>query len=244
MKTKIILACSVITLMACDTLTDTLETANDVLGGGETGGGLTEAQVVDGLKEALNVGTNNSSAAASKEDGFWKNDRLRIPFPQDAIKVKDAAEDLGLSSQIEKFELTLNRAAEEACKEAAPIFINAITNMTIADGWNILQGDSNAATTYLKDNTSAGLYTAFKPKVATAIETVKLTSYWEPIITKYNNVMALTGGEQLNPDLEDYVTNKAIDGLFLLIADEEEKIRKDPVARVTDLLKEVFGSLD
>lgn len=234
------------TLVACDTLTDTLNTANDVLGTTNSGDGvsLTNEEVIQGLKEALTVGTNNSSGDASKEDGFWKNDRLRLPFPPDAIKVKEKAEDLGLTSQVEKFELTLNRAAEEACKTAGPIFIDAITGMSIADGWNILNGDTNAATTYLKNNTSSALYTAFKPKVETAVETVELTKYWEPIMTKYNQVMTLTNGDKVNPDLNDYITNKAIDGLFLLIADEEAKIRKDPLARVTDILDKVFSTLD
>lgn len=244
MRRKLVLGFVVVSLIACDTLTDTLETANDVLGGGETSAGLTDAEVVEGLKEALNVGTNNSSSLASAVDGFWKNDRIKLPFPPDAIAVKEKAEELGLEGQVEKFELTLNRAAEEACKEAAPIFLNAIKNMSIADGWNILKGDSNAATVYLKNNTSTELYTAFKPKVATAIQTVELTKYWEPVISKYNQLMKLTGGTELNPDLEDYVTIRAIDGLFVLIADEETKIRQDPLARVSDILQKVFGTLD
>jgi hypothetical protein len=167
-----------------------------------------------------------------------------LPFPEDAIKVKEKALELGLSAQVEKFEATLNRAAEEAAKEAAPIFVNAIKNMTVEDGFNILRGGNHAATNFLKDKTSSQLVSAFQPKVKTAIEKVELTKYWEPLAKAYNTATFLTGGEKVNPDLENYVTAKAMDGLFLMVSKEEEKIRLDPVARVSDLLKKVFGSLD
>lgn len=225
---------------------DVMDSANTILGGTTNGQqpGLSNEEVIKGLKEALSVGTNNSSAATSKEDGFFKNERIFLPFPPDAIKVKEKVESLGMKSQVDKFVLTLNRAAEESTKEAAPIFLKAITGMSIGDGFNILKGADNAATKYLEDKTSTELYNAFKPKVQAAISKVELTKHWEPIINKYNAVTKLTGGEQINPDLEDYVTKRAIAGLFTLIADEELKIRKDPVARVNDILKKVFSSLD
>jgi hypothetical protein len=149
-----------------------------------------------------------------------------------------------MKGQVDKFVETMNRGAEESAKEAAPIFLNAITTMSIADGFNILNGTDSAATTYLRDKTSDALYSAFKPKVQNALKTVKLTEYWNPIITKYNTVTAMAGGEKVNPDLDDYVTKGAMKGLFRLISDEEKKIRKDPMARVSDILKTVFGSLD
>jgi hypothetical protein len=229
--------------VSCDVLS---ETANSVLGG--TGGtapaALTNDEVITGLKEALKVGTNNGAGLASKVDGFWKNDRLRLPFPPDAQKVKDKCLQLGIKKEVDEFELTLNRAAEEACKEAAPIFVNAITSMSIADGFNILNGGDGAATKYLKEKTTEQLKTAFQPKVKAAIDKVQLTKYWEPLANTYNKATALTGGEKVNPDLEKYITGKAIDGLFTLINDEENKIRKDPMARVSDILVKVFGSLD
>jgi len=166
---------------------------------------LTNAEVISGLKEALNVGIKNSVNLTSVTDGFFKNSSIKLPFPQDAIKVREKAIELGMANQVEKFELTLNRAAEEATKEALPIFADAITNMSISDGFSILNGGNGAATKYLKDNTTAKLTAAFAPKVDAAISKVKLTEYWNPIITKYNAVVGLTGGQKLNPDLNKYV---------------------------------------
>jgi hypothetical protein len=204
---------------------------------------LSNGEVVSGLKEALQIGIKNSVNLTSVTDGFFKNSAIKLPFPEDAIKVKQKAIDLGMGSQVEKFELTLNRAAEDATKAALPIFADAITNMTIQDGFKILNGGDGAATKYLRDNTTAKLTAAFAPKVAESINKVKLTEYWNPIITKYNSVMAITGGQKMNPDLNAYVTERAITGLFKLVEQEENKIRKDPMARVTDILVKVFGSI-
>ena len=148
-----------------------------------------------------------------------------------------------MQGQVDKFETTLNRAAEEAVKEALPIFKDAILNMSIQDGFAILKGGEGAATRFLKDNTSDKLIAAFSPKVKEATSKVQLTSYWNPIITKYNAVTALTGGEKINPDLDAYVTQLAIKGLFVIVEKEENKIRKNPGARVTNLLQKVFGSI-
>lgn len=234
---------SLFVLNSCDVLEEvasTVVTTTDTT----TQPALTNAEVISGLKEALNVGIKNSVDLTSVTDGFLGNAAIRLPFPEDAIKVKEKALDWGLDGQVEKFELTLNRAAEEATKEALPIFKDAILSMSIQDGFSILNGGDGAATTYLKDKTTAKLIEAFAPKVEAAISTVKLTEYWNPIITKYNTAMSFTGGEQLNPDLNQYVTERAISGLFYMVEKEENKIRKDPVARVTDILKKVFGSLD
>jgi hypothetical protein len=248
MKRKLIIPIALLlaTTVSCDELSQTVATANDVLNGGnsEEGNKLTNDEVIKGLKEALTVGTKTSSATASKEDGYFKNTRLFIPFPEEAIKVKEKVEDLGLKSQVDKFVLTMNRAAEESAKEAVPIFVDAVTSMSIADGFNILKGADNAATVYLKDKTTTQLTQKFSPIVQKAIDKVGVTKQWNPIITKYNGIMKLTGGDQLNPDLNAYITERAIKGLFVLIEDEEKKIRKDPIARVSDILKKVFGSLD
>lgn len=196
-------------------------------------------EIVRGLKEALTIGTKNAASIASKVNGFYKNPKIKIPFPPDAQKVKTVVEGLGLKSQVEKFVETLNRAAEEAAKEAAPIFIDAIKQMTIEDGYQILKGPDDSATRYLKRKTSAPLNAKFRPVVKKAIQKVEVTKYWNPIISRYNSVPLMT---KVNPDLDAYVTEKALSGLFALIAGEEKKIRKNPAARVTNLLREVFGS--
>jgi hypothetical protein len=204
---------------------------------------LTNDEVIKGLKEALTVGIKNSVDSSSVLDGFLKNPAIRLPFPPDAIKVKEKAINLGMQGQVDKFETTLNRAAEEAVKEALPIFKNAIINMSIQDGFAILKGGNGAATKFLKDKTSDSLAVAFLPKVKNATSKVQLTSYWNPIITKYNAAVTLSGGEKINPDIDAYVTQLAIQGLFKLVEKEENKIRKDPGARVTDILMKVFSSI-
>lgn len=204
---------------------------------------LSNDEVIKGLKEALTVGIQNSVNVTGVTDGFLKNGEIRLPFPPDALKVKEKALSLGMQGQVDKFETTLNRAAEEAVKEALPIFKDAILNMSIQDGFGILKGGDGAATRFLKEKTTAGLTSAFLPKVKNATSKVQLTSYWNPIITKYNTVTALTGGEKINPDLDAYVTQLAIEGLFKMVEKEENKIRKDPGARVTDLLRKVFSSI-
>ncbi|MES2394475.1 MAG: DUF4197 domain-containing protein [Bacteroidota bacterium] len=207
------------------------------------GGGtkpLSNDEVIKGLKDALTVGTNNSTGIASKVDGYYKNPKMFIPFPPEAKQVKDKMDALGMGAQTDKFVMTLNRAAEEAAKNAAPVFINAVKGMSIGDGFGILKGADNAATQYLKDKTTAELKQKFTPIVKAAIDKVEVTKYWNPIITKYNKIPMV---QKQNPDLTAYVTEKAMAGLFLLLAEEELKIRKDPMARVNDILKRVFGSL-
>ncbi|MFH1319217.1 MAG: DUF4197 domain-containing protein [Bacteroidota bacterium] len=231
------IALSMISYMVCSQITfkKLKDEANKVVNKDKS---LTNQEVINGLKEALSIGTNNSSSKASKADGFFKNPEIKIPFPPEAVKMEIKLRQLGMGSQVDKFILTLNRAAEEASKEAASIFINAIKGMTISDGIGVLKGADNAATQYLKDKTSTDLKVKFKPVVNRAIQKVEVTKYWNPLITKYNKIPFV---EKLNPDIEEYATQKALDGLFTLIAQEELKIRKDPLARVTDLLKRVFG---
>ena len=204
---------------------------------------LTNDEVISGLKEALNFGIKNAVDLSSVTDGFLKNDMIRLPFPPDAIKVREKALNLGLSKQVATFEETMNRAAEEATKKALPIFIDAIKNMSVSDGFSILKGGDGAATKFLKNQTSNQLLTAFAPVVKEATTKVQLTAYWNPLITKYNTAMTFSGGQKLDPDLDAYITQKAIDGLFYLVETEENKIRKDPLARVSDILVKVFGSL-
>ncbi|MFT5601006.1 MAG: hypothetical protein ACI9N1_001244 [Flavobacteriales bacterium] len=245
MKKSIIGICiaSTIALVSCDILTSV---AGEVLTGDGTTGvpALTNTEVISGLKEALTVGIKNGAGNASKEDGFLKNDLIKLPFPQDAIAVKEKALQLGLDGQVAKFEEVLNRAAESASKEAAPIFINAIKGMSIGDGFTILKGADNAATDYLRQKTTTELTSAFAPKVEEAIKSVNLTKYWEPLTKAYNTANILGNKPDINTDLNAFVTERAIKGLFTLVESEELKIRKDPVARVSDILSKVFGSLD
>lgn len=215
------------------------ETVNETL---EASQGLSSSEVAAGLKEALVVGTNNAVDFAGKENKFLSTPRLRIPFPEEAEKVKETAENLGLGSQVNKFEENLNHAAERAVAEATPIFVNAITSMTINDAFAILRGDENAATDYLRRTTESSLEKSFRPEVSKAINEVDLTKYWQPLASAYNTASVFTGADEVNPDLEAYVTEKAMDGLFLLISEEEEKIRENPAARVTELLEKVFSA--
>ncbi|MDP4954124.1 MAG: DUF4197 domain-containing protein, partial [Flavobacteriales bacterium] len=205
---------------------------------------LSQAEVSQGLKEALIQGVRQSVSLASVEDGFYGNQALFIPFPEEASKVKETALKFGLETQVANFERTLNRAAEEASKSATTIFVDAVKNMSIEDAFAILQGGETAASDFLMQKTRTQLETAFAPKVQEAIEKVELTKYWEPLISKYNIATQFTGGEPVNEDLEAYVTDRAIDGLFVHIKQEEQKIRSNPAARVTELLKRVFGSVD
>ena len=213
-----------------------------ILNDAGTSTALSNEEVVAGLKEALRTGAERSVAKASATDGFLGDARIRIPFPPEAIKVKNTLTDLGMRQPVEDFERTLNRAAEQAAKEAVPVFVEAITSMTIQDGFNLLRGGENAATNFLRDRTSASLRARFEPVVAQATREVALTSYWQPLASAYNTATLFTGGTAVDPDLNAYVTTKAMDGLFLLLAEEERKIRVDPLARTTELLRKVFAA--
>ena len=240
---KLLVCLFIISLFSCSIIEDASITILSPTNNSSSKIDLTNEEVISGLKEALNVGIKNAVNLSSVTDGFLKNDVIRLPFPPDAIKVREKAINFGLSKQVTTFEETLNRAAEEATKKALPIFIDAIKNMSVSDGFSILKGGDGAATKFLKSQTSNQLVIAFSPVVKEATTKVQLTSYWNPIITRYNSAMTLSGGQKLDPDLDAYITQKAIDGLFYLVEIEENKIRKDPLARVSDILVKVFGSL-
>ena len=240
---KLLVCLFIISLFSCSIIEDASTTILNSTNNSHSKIDLTNDEVISGLKEALNVGIKNAVNLSSVTDGFLKNDVIRLPFPPDAIKVREKAINFGLSKQVTTFEETLNRAAEEATKKALPIFVNAIKNMSVSDGFSILKGGDGAATKFLKSQTSNQLVIAFAPVVKEATTKVQLTAYWNPIITRYNSAMTLSGGQKLDPDLDAYITQKAIDGLFYLVETEENKIRKDPLARVSDILVKVFGSL-
>jgi hypothetical protein len=227
----------VLTLSACTTaqINQTIGEVNKALGSEQP---LTTAEVGEGLKEALVNGISKGSDQVSQLDGYFKNPEIKIPFPPDVQKVEKTLRDIGLGSEVDKFIMTLNRGAEDAAKEAKPIFISAIKSMTIQDAWAILKGEDNAATEYLKKTTSAQLKEKFKPVIQASLNKVNATKYYSELVTRYNRIPLV---EKVNPNLDDYATDKAIQGLFVMIAKEEKSIRKDPVARTTELLKKVFG---
>jgi len=200
---------------------------------------LTTAEVAEGLKEALIKGISTGSDLASQVDGYFKNPEIKIPFPPEVKKVEDKLRQIGLGNEVDKFVMTLNRGAEDAAKEAKPIFITAIKAMTIQDAWGILKGEQDAATQYLKRTTTPQLKEKFKPVIQNSLNKVSATKYYGDIVNTYNKIPFT---DDVNPNLDDYATDKAIEGLFTLIAREEKNIRQDPVARTTELLKKVFGA--
>lgn len=229
----------VILLMGCTSaqINQTLGEVNKTLGNESKP--LTTAEVAEGLKEALIKGISNGSDLVSQVDGYFKNPEIKIPFPPDVKKVEDKLRQVGLGSEVDKFIVTLNRGAEDAAKEAKPIFISAIRSMTIEDAWGILKGQDDAATQYLKRTTSSQLKEKFKPVIQNSLEKVNATKYYGDIVNRYNQLPLV---QKVNPDLDDYATDRAIEGLFLMISKEEKNIRQNPVARTTELLKRVFGA--
>lgn len=194
-----------------------------------------------GLKEALQKGITEQVTKLTAVDGFYKNEAVKILFPSELQKVDKTLRSMGLSSLADEGVKVLNRAAEDAVKEATPIFVSAITNMKITDAKNILLGNESAATTYLQGATSTVLYSKFNPVVKTSLSNVGADKIWEGIIKKYNAIPLVT---KVNPDLNDYVTNKAMEGVFKMISVEEKKIRTDVSARTSSLLKKVFALQD
>ncbi|GAB3825280.1 DUF4197 domain-containing protein [Hymenobacter jeollabukensis] len=204
-----------------------------------TGGSVTQQEAAMGLKEALTQGISKGADQASKQDGFYLNSLIRIPFPPDAQRVATTLRSIGLGSEVDKFELALNRGAEQAAIKAKPIFISAIKSLSFSDVWNILTGQKDAATQYLKRTTTTQLVTAFSPIMQQALDQTSATKYYTGLVTRYNQIPLV---KKANPNLNEYATGKAVDGLFTLIAQEEANIRENPVARTTELLKKVFGS--
>jgi len=202
-----------------------------------SGQNLSSEEIANGLKEALTVGANNASHQLSQVDGFFKDAAIKILMPPEAQKVEKKLRALGMGKLVDDAILSMNRAAEDASKNAAAIFVNAIKQMTIQDAVGILKGGDFAATNYLKQKTTASLTESFRPVIEASLKKVDATKYWNLVFSTYNKFSI----EKVNPDLPAYVTEKALSGIFLQVGLEEQKIRKDPVARTTDLLKKVFG---
>lgn len=228
----------IISIIFLSTIFFGCDVAQQVLNQNGTPGGLSNADIVSGLKEALTISTQNSANKLSAVDGFFKDAAVKILMPPEAQKVESTLRNVGLGSVVDKAILSMNRGAEEAAKSATPIFVNAIKQMTITDALGILRGGDTAATHYFKVKTTDQLVTAFRPAIDNALQKVDATKYWGDVFTVYNKFSA----KPVKTDLGAYVTGKAIDGIFYEVAQEEQKIRQDPAARVTDLLKKVFGS--
>lgn len=205
---------------------------------GGLGSGLGDSETVAGLREALTIGTQNTVQTLSKQNAYYQNDPIKIPFPPDARQVETTLRSIGFGSLVDQVVLSLNRAAEDAAIKAKPIFLNAILNLTFQDAYKILHGQRDEATQFLKANTHAQLMTAFRPDIQTSLDKVQATRYWGQAMDTYNQVPFV---EKIDPDLTAFVTRRALDGVFYWLAKEEEQIRTNPSARVTDLLRRVFG---
>lgn len=210
--------------------------ANDSGLGGEVP--LTEQEVVQGLKEALKVGAERAADTASEDGGFLESERRFINFPPEAASVENTLRDLGFDGLVDDFIQTLNRAAEQAAAEAAPVFRSAVQEMTIRDAFEILRGEDDAATEYLRRTTSEELRSRFRPVISQALESTLATQYWDDVVGRYNRIPFM---EPVETDLTNYTTDRALEGLYQLLEEEEKAIREEPVKRTTDILQRVFG---
>lgn len=218
--------------------------SSDILGSikktisGGNGSSLSSDDIVAGLKQALSLGAQKSADRLSVVNGFLNDKAVEILMPPQAQKVEKTLRNMGMGKLVDDAITSMNHAAEDASKSAAPIFLNAIKNMTVTDGVNILKGSDTAATAYLRKSATPQLTKSYTPVVDSALQKTDATKYWKDVFDTYNKIPLVS---KVNPDLSSYVTQKAIDGIFYYIAQEEIKIRKDPAAQVTDLLKKVFG---
>ena len=239
MKKVVVLALALIWIPVQESaagLNDYLQSIQKATGGESSG--LSNSTIVDGLKQALQVGTGDAVSTVSKVNGYYKNPDIKILLPQNVRKVESLLRGVGYGDTIDAFEESMNRAAEKAAPQAKEYFVDAIKEMTFDDARKILNGGDNAATLYFEEKTRGKLFTAFEPIVHDKMAEVGVTRYYQDLNSRVKNI-PFAG--DLNFDLDKYVTNKSLDGLFTMVAQEEAKIRKDPAARVTDLLKKVFG---
>ena len=209
-----------------------------VISGNKSTAVLSNEEIINGLKEALTIGTQNSSRSLSSLNGFFGNEAIKIVMPPETNKMVSTLRKMGMGAQVDKAILSMNRAAEDASANVGSVFMDAVKKITIADGFRILKGSDTAATNYLKNNTQIELTEKIRPIIETSLKKVDATKYWKDIFTNYNKYLH----QNINTDLSAYVTEKAMNGLYYSIAEEEKKIRKNPAAQVTDILKKVFGN--
>lgn len=240
MRNTLVLTAVVLLLAGCANLPPELQGVLDQAAGvgAANGSALGEADIAAGLKEALATGTQRAIARIGVTDGFWKNAALRIPLPENLQKAEKTLRMLGQGDRIDEFHLSLNRAAEKAVPEAASIFGNAIRGMTLADAREILNGPANAATEYFRGKTTAALTGRFKPIVTQATDSVGATRKYKDLAGKVGRYVPNFESQ----DIDAYVTDRALSGLFQTLGEEEQRIRQDPAARTSELLKRVFGS--
>lgn len=231
--------CLVLITLSCAGQEDFLKTVQTVLD--STGGELTQEKIGNGLKEALRIGAGNAVEKVSVLNGYFGNPEIKIPLPDKVSEVESLLRTVGFGSQVDAFTESMNRAAEKAAPAARNLFWDTVKGMTFDDAKKILKGRDNEATLYLKDKTGVKLLETFKPMVHQAMGSVGVTRQYQEIETKVKNIPVV--GTNLGLDIDQYVSEKALDGLFLMLEKEEQKIRTDPAARVTELLKEVFGSI-
>ena len=213
----------------------------DLIKKGSTGSTVTEADAAQGIREALSQGVSRGISFLNKTDGFFGSEVYKMFLPPDAQKIESTLRKAGMGSQVDKAILQINRAAEDAVGYAKPIFVDAIREMTVTDAINIIKGPKDGATNYFRSKTKEKLITAFTPSVKSSLEKMNATKYYGDLVNTYNNFP--TTFKKLNPDLTSYVVGKAVDALFDQIAKEELNIRENPVARTSEILKKVFGSV-
>ncbi|HEV3411382.1 MAG TPA: DUF4197 domain-containing protein [Puia sp.] len=206
----------------------------------QLGKGLSSDDIVSGLKDALSKGTQKSTDKLSAVDGFFKDAAVKILLPPEAAKMEKALRSAGFGPQVDKAIMDINRAAEDAAKSAAPIFLNAIKGMSVSDGIGILQGPDTAATSYLRRSTTVQLTAAFLPVIKNSLDKVGATNSWKTVVDAYNKIPFHS---KVNADLPAYTTQRALDGVFYYVAVEEKSIRANPMGQADDLLKKVFGGL-
>jgi hypothetical protein len=242
MRSPLILTVLLATLFgfqACDTLQQAGIGGIPGTGASTSSSGTpTQTEISSGIKQALQIGLENGVKQVSAVDGYFKNPLIKILFPPEAVKVENTLRSIGLGNLCDKVELSLNRAAEDAAKQAGPIFLSALKQMTLRDASQILLGADTSATAYFKRSTTAELTQKFSPVIAKSLNQVGATRYWSDVMTRYNQIPLV---KPINPDLTAYVTQKAIDGLFVTVAQKEIQIRQQLQARTTPLLKKVFG---
>jgi len=230
MMKKLFLICAVFATVSCAELQ---QVVNQLPQGGDIG----TVDIAGGLRQALDFGIDKQVAKLTQKDGFYKNQLVKILLPQELQKVDRTLRDIGLGSLADEGLKVLNRAAEDAVKEATPIFVDAVKGITFNDAKNILLGNDLAATSYLQGRTNQALYSKFNPVIQNSFSKVGADQIWENIITRYNSVPFVN---KVNPDLTDYVTNQALKGVYTMIGVEEKKIRNNISSRTTNLLRQVF----
>ena len=236
MKTFFTLFIIAVTLGSCETLQQVATAAG---AGTIPGAGISNTEAAAGIKEALGQGITKSVLQLNTADGFFRNELYKVLLPPEARKIENTLRDLGLNSLVDKAILQINRGAEDAAGYAKPIFVDAIKSMTLSDAIGLIRNGDTSATHFFREKTTAKLLAAFRPVIASSLNKVDATKYYGDMVSKYNNFP--TTFKKLNPDLTSYVTQKATDALFNLIAKEELNIRTNFAARTTDILRKVFG---